>query len=272
MQNTMQNTAPPEIAGAAEHSFADRMIDALQFFADGPPLIRLSDLARHLGISPSSAHRVVAPLVRRGMLERTAERRYRIGSEYIRMSSRVEQHVQTLALARPLTTRLCEELGELAVVGMVSSSRTRVVILHKAHATVPEDCRLEMFTNLDLVWGSLGRAILAWLKPLELRSALAEAGRCAVTDEEAPSLEELTAECHLIRKQGYARSCGQRAGRGYVGNSSPFFDAHGNVCGAIGVIAPAVKLSDDKELAIRQSLVSSSRTLSRLLAESKALH
>ena len=77
----MQDTDTREAERGAEHSFADRIIDALQFFADGPPLVRLSDLARHLNIPPSSAHRVVAPLVRRGLLERTADRRYSIGSE-----------------------------------------------------------------------------------------------------------------------------------------------------------------------------------------------
>lgn len=60
-------------------SVAERVLDLLGAFSSERPKLTLSDLSRRADLPLSTAHRLVAELVRRGALEREEDGRYRVG-------------------------------------------------------------------------------------------------------------------------------------------------------------------------------------------------
>jgi DNA-binding IclR family transcriptional regulator len=67
------------------------------------------------------------------------------------------------------------------------------------------------------------------------------------------------------RTRGVAVTRGQRAAPDAVGISAPFFDATGQVRGAIGVVAPEFRLTPEKTSAISDLVKTQAGKLSRVL-------
>ena len=57
-------------------------LDIIDALARAPEL-SLSELARRVGVAKSTAHRTCAVLARRGLLDRTADRGYRLGLRFV---------------------------------------------------------------------------------------------------------------------------------------------------------------------------------------------
>tara|TARA_R110000782_G_scaffold199763_2_gene288644 strand:+ start:8625 stop:9476 length:852 start_codon:yes stop_codon:yes gene_type:complete len=242
--------------------FSDRLMLILAMFAENEGTLGVSEIADALDIPRSSVHRILSPLVAHGFVERTAQRRYRIGTEMFRIAARIESRFEILQVAKPMMESITAECGETTVLGLLSRARTRFILAHKVDPQLPLRFRLELLTNQDLIWGSIGRAILAWLPPLEIRRALAEAGPSMVTGAAAPTWSELLKENEEVRRRGVAISHGHRAGPDVIGLSSAFLDAHGHARGAIGVIAPSARMTPDKQARVTKLLYSHASELS----------
>lgn len=228
-------------------AFSDRLILILGMFAERDGALGVSEIADALDIPRSSVHRILSPLVAHGLIERTVRRRYRIGTELFRIAARIEHRFEIVQVAKPMMESITAECGETTVLGLLTLDRTRFMLAHKVDTQLPLRFRLDLLTNLDLIWGSIGRATLAWMRPLEIRRALANAGPSVVTGAAAPSWNELQKENEEVRRRGIAISHGHRAGPDVMGLSSAFLDAHGQARGAIGVIAPSFRMTPDQQ-------------------------
>ncbi len=92
----------------------------------------------------------------------------------------------------------------------------------------PLDYRVDFNRPMSLLWGSSGRAILAFLP-----------------EERVPDEKRLMAELKQIREKGYAHSHGQRV-PGAVGVLAPVFDQTGAIYGCLGFTVPEQRFHEDK--------------------------
>lgn len=243
-------------------AFSDRLILILGMFSEKDGSLGVSEIADKLDIPRSSVHRILSPLVTHGLIERTVRRRYRIGTEMFRIAARIERRFEIVSIAKPMMESITAECGETCALGLLTPDRTRFMLAHKVDTQLPLRFKLDLLTNLDLIWGSIGRATLAWMRPLEIRRALANSAPSIVTGASVPSWTELQKESEEVRRRGIAISHGHRAGPDVMGISSAFFDAHGQARGAIGVIAPVFRMPSDQQARVASLVRSHASELS----------
>jgi IclR family acetate operon transcriptional repressor len=239
---------------ADQMSYAGRLIAVLNAFAEGPDVLSVKELSEQLSLPASSTHRVLEALVEAGFLERARQRRYRIGTEFFRIAARVEHRFELVAAAKPLMAQAVEQCGETCLLGLLTASRNKIVLAHKVDTQLQLRFKFDLLQNITPAWGSLGRSIMAWLSDADLRRVISEA-----------DLETLQRELRRTRTRGVAVTRGQRAAPDAVGISAPFFDATGQVRGAIGVVAPEFRLTPEKTSAISDLVKTQAGKLSRVL-------
>lgn len=92
---------------------------------EGP--MRVTDAAERLGVSPSTAHRLLAMLVYRDFAEQTPDRRYRAG-KVLRPAEMSEAPVALLRrVALPHLQRLVDETQESANVMVLAGTEVRFI-------------------------------------------------------------------------------------------------------------------------------------------------
>lgn len=249
-------------------SYAERLVAVLKVFAEGPDVLSISEISEALNLAPSSTHRILGPLVEQGLIDRAPKRRYRVGSEFFRIAALVETRYGLLTVAKPIVAKTAAETSETALLAIVTPSRSRIVLAHKVDSSYPLRFKFDLLMNISPLWGSLGRAVMAWLEPGELRRVLSEGGPSPLTGDPLPDHETLAAELATVRRLGHARSIGQRAAPDAIGISAPVFDALGVVCGALGVVTPEHRMTPDLERHITKLVRSNAAKLSHMMGHS----
>jgi IclR family acetate operon transcriptional repressor len=246
-------------------SYVERLFAILRLFSEGSETLGVKEISERLGLPASSVHRILEPLVRLGLLERAPLRRYRVGTELFRIAARIENRFELITIAKPLMAEMAAESNETCIFGLLTPSRSRIVLSYKIDTPLSHRFKFDLLTNITPVWGSLGRSVLAWLKPADVRRALAEAEPSPVTGAAVPDWGAFQNDLKQIRERGVAISHGQRAAPNAVGVSAPFFDASGQVRGGLGIVAPDVRMPPERIAAIETLVKLHSRHLSRLL-------
>lgn len=93
----------------------------------------VSEIGRALGLPKSSAHRLLATLCRRGLVERDAGGRYRPGIGLVALARGALDRDPVIAAARPVLESAAEALGE--TVFLVGARGGRLLVLDKAEGT-----------------------------------------------------------------------------------------------------------------------------------------
>ena len=199
---------------------------------EGP--MRVTDAAERLGVSVSTAHRLLAMLVYRDFAEQQEDRRYRAGPVW-RAATPPEAPVARLrAVSLPYLRRLVDDLGETANVCVLAGADVRFV------ATVECDHVLRVGDRtgrtLPAHRASGGKAILALLPAEERDAVLAGVGDVDVS--------RLTRELALVRRRGYAlNDQATETGLTAVGVAVP--DGLPGLHPALSLAVPTVRWSRD---------------------------
>src|ERR1035437_1848685 len=253
------------VEAAKPASYVERLFGILRLFSEGSETLGVNEISERLALPSSSVHRNLEPLVRLGLVERAPPRRYRVGTELFRIAARIENRFELITIAKPLIAEIAAESKETCILGLLTPSRSRIVLSYKIDTHLSHRFKFDLLTNNTPVWGSLGRCVLAWLKPADVRRALAEAEPSPATGAPVPDWNSFQDDLRLIRERGVAISCGQRAAPNAVGVSAPFFDASDQVRGGLGVVAPGVRMLPEETAAFKTLVKRHSRHLSRLL-------
>lgn len=245
----------------------DRAIGLLEVLAGGEGLA-LSDIARSAELPPSTVHRLLATLQRRGLVSTDPATGlwtvgvglFRIGSAYLRIRKLPE-------IARPVLRRLLDEVGETVNVSMLDGREIVCVAQAESHAAVRAFFRLGR--RLPIHASGAGKAILA-------------AGSDALRDEllAGGTLERFTAKTHRSRKSLLADVAETRT-RGWalddeehtVGMrcvSAAILNEWGEPAGAVSISAPAVRMDAATEQALGGKVLDAARHLSGLFSGRKA--
>ena len=136
----------------------DRGLRLLQFVADAPGGLTITEAAHRLGVGRAVVYRLAATLVGHGMIRRDAAGQLRIGPGVLQLARRAQPLIADAAL--PALRRLAEQVGatahltvadsgEAVALAVVEPSWTQFHVAYRAGSRHP----------LDL--GAAGRAILA---------------------------------------------------------------------------------------------------------------
>jgi len=248
----MSPTGPKVPRGAA-----DRLAFLLKLVAAGPPQFTLGELAATAGLPASSVHRLLQALVRSGLVERGQGQSYRPGRELHRLASQLVARFDLVRCARSLLEDLVAQWHETAVLCTYSPAMRVAIIADVVMTPHPLRFAVERGGEIQLPWGSLGHAILAFLPAGDAEAIMREAKVGPLSGRPRSSRGEIEAEMQLIRDRGFARYFDPRYD--IAGIAAPVFGPFGEIVGCLGVTMPSKRyqlhLEDDLATAVRESAV-----------------
>jgi DNA-binding IclR family transcriptional regulator len=167
---------------------------------------RLVDLARSVGVSAPTAHRITAALVDAGLLQREARtHRFHLGDFAINLGILSNPLVRLRDTCRPFLKRLAEATGDTAF--LVLRSGAEAVCIDRVEGSYPiRALTLDVGTCRPLGVGAGGLAILASLNAEERAGVYAQRREELQAFALAPG--ELERMARTTHRHGYAVSAG----------------------------------------------------------------
>ena len=220
-----------------------RVLDVLRSFGDGPAEWALGDLARSLALPSSTVHRLLMLLAADGFVE-VDERnhRYKIGPELYRIGAVIAAKMPIVSLAMPILHEIARQSDETTVLSLYYPTHLQKAFVAQVESTRPMRYVIELNVRHSLAWGASAHAILAQLPEEAVKRALAQREPSPSTGLQFDQ-KRLFSELHRIRKEGFARSVGERVPTA-IGLAVPFFGADGNVKGSLSVTYPDSRLDE----------------------------
>jgi IclR family transcriptional regulator, KDG regulon repressor len=218
----------------------ERAFDLLEALAAGGEL-GVTELANRTGLVPSTAHRLLHTLTKRGYVTQSPESgRYLLGYKVVEVASGLEHRRERLrAVARPHLEGIQRATGE--TVNLVVLEADRVVYIDQVEGSR----NVRMFTTVGTsvlahTTGS-GKAIMAF-GPAEAAAALyGDRELERLTKRTLSTLAALEDDFKRIRRRGYALDNEEHEeGVGCV--AAPVFDHTGRPCAAISVSGPTARI------------------------------
>ena len=251
------------MADNSEQGSGARTIALLKLIAASGGAFTLTEISKRAGMPPSSVHRLLRPLQRSGLVDRADGQAYRAGSEFLRIAGLVLRQVDIGALARPVLGELWNDCQETCAFCLYKPSVHRAHIVEMIQTLKPLRFVLEPFTELSLTWGSLGRAILAYLPDAEADAAMSLPGVSPLTGLPPPPKSELLHEIAAIRRQGFAYY--RNDSIDVAGIAAPVRRADGLMMGSLGVTLPASRLPPANVEPLSRQVTAAARRLSLAL-------
>ncbi|UOR01789.1 IclR family transcriptional regulator [Leucobacter allii] len=236
-----------------------RVLDA---FEPQRPELTLSEIVEITGIAPSSAHRLVSELQHEGLLERSPERRFRLGTRLWEYASRTPGALGLRELARPW----------LDAVHVRVRQHTQLAVLRGIEVLfIDRQSTRDAVVNATLIGGriplplsSSGIVLLAHAGT-ELVDRVVAAGWPHMTDDSPRDGEELRRTLRLAHARGYA-VCDGYIHEQSRGIAVPVMGRYGEPVAALGVV---VARDDSSPLGIVELLKGASHGISQALASTE---
>jgi DNA-binding IclR family transcriptional regulator len=159
----------------------------------------VSELGRALALPKSTVHRLLAALVRRGLVEQDARGRYRPGIALLALGLGVLEREPLVAAARPVVESLAEELGETIFLSGVRAGK--LYVLDKQEGTGFLRAAPRVGAEIPAHATAIGKLYLAFAPELlaPAPSPLPRYSRATIVD---PKL--LAREVERVRERGFA--------------------------------------------------------------------
>lgn len=240
-------------------------LDIMLEFERGEPELRVSDLARRLGVTRNKAFRLVKTLESRGFLQRVGDH-YRVGIRLLALGKLAAQPIEVLqAAARPEMEALNKETGETVYVLVPDGSEAVcVATIESAHYL-----RISVAVGLrrPLHAGAGQKMLLSGFDEQRLAQVLKRVGP-AFTDSTITDRAELQRELAGIRDRGYSLSLGEvDPDAGAV--AAPIYDYSGEMIAALVVGGAMSRAQNNLELEWTRLAVAAAQRISAQLGLKK---
>lgn len=236
----------------------------LERFGQGIERMRLSEIAREIGISRSSAFRLVHTLQTLGYLERDDETKsYRLASRVLSLGYAFLASKDVVEVARPVLERLRDETDCSSHIGILDGNE--VIYVGRVPSRQPIATNITVGSRLPAYATTMGRILLAYRAEAEVKRLYGRVKLQRYSRRTPANHDELAAQLATDRSRGYALSHSSFEA-GIASAAAPIFAATGAVVAAINVSSPdgaiARQLFDTR---IRDAVRAAARTISTYL-------
>jgi IclR family acetate operon transcriptional repressor len=232
----------------------ERAFDLLEALSTGGEL-GVTELANRTGLVPSTAHRLLHTLAKRGYVSQSSESgRYLLGYKVVEVASGLEHRLERLrVVARPHLERIQRATAE--TVNLVVLDADRVVYVDQVEGSRNVRMFTTVGTSVPAHTTGAGKAIMA-AGPPDAAAAL-YGGREPLerlTAHTLVTLEALEDDFVRIRRRGYAVD-NEEHEEGVACVATAVFDHGGRPCAAISVSGPSARILHDNTAALGALLV-----------------
>lgn len=225
---------------------ARRALQILLQFSETAPELTLEQILEDHDISVPSAYRYISLLREMDLIEEREKGRFVLSPQVLRLARAAEASFDYRAQAQPILDRLAEATGETALyLRRVNDSAVCLAIAESDH---PISISFQPGHLMPLHSGAAPKLLLSALSPTKLNQYFQRIGP-ALTKQARKRLEE---DLIPIRESGYAQSAGE-VDQG-VWASAAATHSRGAVIGAVSVVGPAYRLSEEQRDRITQAV------------------
>ena len=228
----------------------------LRAFTDEKKEWGVNELARYLDFPVSSLHRMLQTLRSEGILQVSEQtRRYKIGSEMIRISAIISSQSDIKQVARPSMQEISDHFN-LSVYLALYHPESKMSFVDRVNSENKLQFVLDLGVLHPLYLAASGKAILSFLDEEIIEHMITE----EINDAEKK--DRLLEEILTIKSQGYAITRNERK-VGSVGVAAPIYDAMKNVIGSITCIVPESNAEEELLQEISKKVMEKTEKISR---------
>ena len=221
--------------------------ELLRLFGDHSEL-RLSDVGQTIGVSGSTAHRLLTTLEASGMVSQNATTRcYEPGPELLSLAQALTPSASRWSYARPFLADLGERVG--ATASIVTLHHTDAAFVESVEAQTPLRVGSRLGARMPASCVSGGKILLAALSDEELLARYPGEALEILTPRSIRTRTELLAELKQVRRRGSATNFGESE-PDVSGVAVAVASRAGEVPYAIAVAAPRSRLAQSRVKAI----------------------
>lgn len=237
MEQEADADRPNALIGAA-----DNVLRLLRLFEDHE-MIRVNQVAREMGLSRSTVHRMLTTLSHHQFVEQDCDSRaYRPGPALVDIGLSVVAKIDIRALAHTSLVELRDVTGETAHLGIMRGA-TSVLFLDCVESGRVVRAGSRTGVVLPAHSTCTGKALLAELTDAEVAALYPSGPLEATTPRALTTLDALLAELAEVRRLGYAVNRGESEPE-IAGVATTVRDQRGRVRCALLVTAPLSRVDD----------------------------
>jgi len=214
-----------------------RSLELLEALRESEEDLGVNELSRRIGVSPSTASRLLATLEGAGLVQREGHGPFRLGLGLVSLADRVLARLDLRALARPVLVELMERTGETATLSVPGEREAITVDSVPSRSSVVSMARLGRPSVAHAT--AVGKVMLAFGGgPLPRERELKALTQRTITDRALLETEVLA-----VRRRGYGTVFGERE-MDVNAIAAPVFDRVGGLAAILGLQGPANRLED----------------------------
>lgn len=252
-----------EPSGRRPVAAVGRAIAALEALGDEPSGLGVNELARRIGVNPSSASRLLATLEDGGLVARQPSGRYQLGLRFVTLADRVLARLDVRDLARPHLHALVARTGETATLSLPTGEEAVTVDFVPGTSSVVSMARVGRPNTLHAT--AIGKTMLAFgaaavLPPADQLSAL--------TAKTIVDRDMLALTISRVRERGWAESVGEREDD-LAALAAPVRGIDGGLAAVLGLQGPLARMADERRAEMLPLLLDAAAQLSRELGAAR---
>jgi IclR family transcriptional regulator, KDG regulon repressor len=218
-------------------------LDILESFTKNEDELGVTELARRLELHKNNVFRLLATLEHRGYIEQNkSSENYRLGPKTLQIGSLFIEQRECRRQARPVLDNLAASSGETAVVAVLRGNKVIYMDSEDTDKAVRAVSRVGAMYPAHCT--AVGKAQLAILSPADVERLYGEPSLAGLTEKSIKTRDGLLAELRKIAEKGYAVE-NEEADVEVRGVAVVVRDFSKKVVAAIGIIAPASRLTDE---------------------------
>ncbi len=222
-----------------------RALALLEALRESERDLGVNELARRIGVSPSTASRLLGTLESAGLVQRDGQGPFRLGLGLVTLADRVLARLDLRALARPVLVALMERTGETATLSVPGEREAITVDSVPSQSSVVSMARLGRPSVAHAT--AVGKVMLAFGGGGGPVSLPRERDLRAFTEHTITDRERLAEEVLAVRQRGYGTVFGEREAD-VNAIAAPVFDRAGALAAILGLQGPANRLQDPTRL------------------------
>ena len=222
-----------------------RYMAVLRLFSEGVPTWTVAEMADALGVPPSTAYRTVRDLLAEGLVEMSAEARYRLGPAFIEFDRLTRLTDPLLIAGQDLLRDVVKEAG-IPCVALLSRLYGREVMCIADHASPDASFSpsYERGRPMLLTQGATSKAILARLPAKRLVKLIGREAADMMRDELA-----------ALRRAGFCLGRGE-IDEGLAGLAVPIVYEEDGLVASLSLVVESHRLAGAREERLRAFLMS----------------
>lgn len=243
-----------------------RGLSILECLAEAKGGMNLTEIADHLGLPPSTAHRLLNSLEQLNFVAQDEARgNWYIGVKAFSVGNAFLRNRDFVAIVRPFMHDLVAQTGETSNLAILDGG----VPVFIAQVECNEMMRMvaTLGSNAPVHASGVGKALLSRQREAEVEAIIAESGLPALSPNTITSPEAFRTELQHIREQGYSfdneeQSVGLRC------VAANIYNEHGEAVAAISISGPAPRITDKRVPELGKLLVGTARAATEALGGS----